>query len=422
MIHEASSSEVDAIIAALGTGQIGKGVYQRTTYVWPQRFPNAPQETDVFLEALANWFPDATMYVLLTPKAADADPWKQVRKALPSGRLVDVPIPYPPGPGQAPTEWEIFATIMDSVLETLQGQQVLIDITHAFRTIPIICLLTAAYGRVVYGIQVEALTYAGFEAKTQSGQTPVFDVSHFLRIMDWLTAARAFLDTGDARPLAEQAEGLSMLGTGWQQLSTALTQLSEALFYLRPDQTRSAADEVTKAVDDVLRSRTATSGEARAIQPLLSVIADESMRLAAPGVDRATAECRCVEWHWRRGHIVTAVALARECLVTWACGVLSKPPENGGSRQDANTAMRDLRDGNPNNDSEKLRQEAEARGEQDLGGLWDALRRLRNDLLHCGYPGSRKAHKTRSITDVENEAQQVLARFMRLVCPAQSQP
>lgn len=65
-------------------------------------------------------------------------------------------------------------TIFNRVNECLEEKdRVIFDITHSFRSVPIVALLAVSYIRVVRDIEIEGLFYGAFEAK-ENGITPTF--------------------------------------------------------------------------------------------------------------------------------------------------------------------------------------------------------------------------------------------------------
>ena len=159
-----------------------------------------------------------------------------------------VHIPIPEGADEKEL-WEIFNIVVDQIQD---NDRVLFDITHGFRSLPFLTFLALAYVRnVKSGVEIERVIYGAYEAVERSNpRKPVFDLTPFVGLLDWLGAVTMFQRTGDARPIAEllsstqkQLKKVEIPTTGLSQASGALKNLSGALMTNRTlEAQESAAD------------------------------------------------------------------------------------------------------------------------------------------------------------------------------------
>ncbi|MDP2793423.1 MAG: TIGR02221 family CRISPR-associated protein [Sulfurisoma sp.] len=77
-----------------------------------------------------------------------------------------------------------------------RGDEVLLDITHALRHLPMLGLLSAFYLQAVVQAKVTDIYYAAFDL-AENGITPVVKLDGLLRIYDWLRAMEQFNKDGD---------------------------------------------------------------------------------------------------------------------------------------------------------------------------------------------------------------------------------
>lgn len=78
----------------------------------------------------------------------------------------------------------------------------MLDITHALRSLPLLALLSVAFLRSARSVNVRHLLYGAFEARDKkTGLTPVFDLTPFLALLDWVTATDQFIRTGNGQAL-----------------------------------------------------------------------------------------------------------------------------------------------------------------------------------------------------------------------------
>lgn len=106
-----------------------------------------------------------------------------------------------------------YADQMEEQLDLLQamttevekGDRVSLDVTHGFRHLPMLALLSALHLRTAQQVTVEGLYYGAFEMK-QDGIAPVMNLAGLLRIADWVGALHTFDKDGDYGAFAELLE------------------------------------------------------------------------------------------------------------------------------------------------------------------------------------------------------------------------
>lgn len=81
--------------------------------------------------------------------------------------------------------------------------EVYIDITHAFRSIPMYSLLLVGLLRQLKGLKVKDIYYGMHEATSEVGYTPVVSLFPLIQLFDWITAAKSFNDFGSSRGLID---------------------------------------------------------------------------------------------------------------------------------------------------------------------------------------------------------------------------
>lgn len=108
-----------------------------------------------------------------------------------------IPIPY--GLNQEEIE-DIFRIFTDTLQENLKdGDQVYLDITHSFRSLPIYAQTTITFLTDVLGkdLEFKGIYYGMFEGNTELGYTPIVDLSYMLEIQKFIKGSYAFETTGN---------------------------------------------------------------------------------------------------------------------------------------------------------------------------------------------------------------------------------
>ena len=92
--------------------------------------------------------------------------------------------------------------IMFGALE--QGDEVVFDITHSFRSIPMLAMTVVNYARILLNCTLREIIYGAFEARNRDTNiAPIFDLTMYNEILEWTGAAEMFIQYGNARPMNE---------------------------------------------------------------------------------------------------------------------------------------------------------------------------------------------------------------------------
>ena len=108
--------------------------------------------------------------------------------------------------------WQIFNALFSCVSE---GDEIWLDVTHGFRSIPMLVLTAVPYLRLLKKAEVKSITYGAYEAKGSDGTVPIFDLTDFVGLMDWTNAAGNFVRYGifdDCKKLMEEANAFIVKG------------------------------------------------------------------------------------------------------------------------------------------------------------------------------------------------------------------
>lgn len=102
----------------------------------------------------------------------------------------------------ARNETEQTAILTDLAAKLQHGEQVILDVTHAFRHLPMLALVAARYLARVRNVQVQEVYYGALEMtprmadKTQE-RTPVLRLSAMLHMLDWVDALAVYEHSGN---------------------------------------------------------------------------------------------------------------------------------------------------------------------------------------------------------------------------------
>ena len=367
---------------------LGPSNYSETTY----KYRDTTVLTRFFAEALPKFFPETEkILVFVTPTVREHQNLRELKKRL--GDLLE-PVDIP----ESHTEdalWHIFDALVGHVNN---GERVIFDITNSFRSLPFLVFIAAAFLRSVREVKVEAVVYGAFEARDQQTNiSPVFDLSPFVSLFDWLAAANQFIYTGNARYLASQ-----LAKTGQEPLyplADNVTAIAQGLELLRPR--------------DVAEASLLLPGNLKTInthlpKPFSVVVQSVEKAYVTFGVasdaprEHLVSQLRMVNWYFQNQHYVHTLAMAREWVVSLLCmefqldmwdkdarAEMEFLLNNGGIRK--NTAT-----GEVERESLYRQKWLEHPHRKRIARLWQGkepgkegkdlkLANLRNDVLHTGF-------------------------------------
>ncbi len=391
---------------------VGTNRYETTTYVWQDRCC----DTKFVAQALASWLSSDKVVVFLTKDAFQHENWEQLSQLLQGMEVQTVSIPD----GRTEQEiWEIFDAVVSSVEH---GDEIAIDVTHAFRSLPMVLVAVAAFLRTVKAVRVKHIFYGCY--MKDKPESPVIDLNLLLELLDWMEATRRFKETGDARWIGQalkdthnglrrekKGEPTELKGAG-----DRLITLSQALHLARPIEAAKAAGQLR---GELLRASDEIHQWAKPFSLLLNDLQAQVERLAYENtdiLDRQTLEkqLQFIEQLHQYGLVMQAAQMAREWVVNWAMwyshgeGSLSQgewldPCRRGYIECVLSNAFRAREKVHPPDwlkDPDLV---------AILRRLWLDTVELRNDLAHCGM---RK--QPLSSEDLYNQTKNLLPRLREL--------
>ena len=264
----------------------------------------------VFAEALRQFVDYDQMLVCVTVEAR-SDAWP-VLADLQDPRILAVPIPRAETTVQM---WEMF----DAILEHVDpGDTVIFDITHGLRSLPFLVFLFAAYLKTARQVKIEAIYYGALELGDRDAHkpAPVIDLSEFVTMLDWLTATDQFVQTGNARRLAELLDPGNTRKGASAVASETLSTVSQAALLCQPF---ALMQQVGKLEGSLLKAEKELKLTAHPFGVLRDQIVAAFTKFGADFLQDVPgglkAEFRLIEWYYQNKQLIQAMSLAREWLI-----------------------------------------------------------------------------------------------------------
>lgn len=180
---------------------LGTGDYKLTRHGFPDSTEGS--QTRYAACALGQYLAADEIAIVATAEAKEKH-GEELARAL---REANLPAPtFKPIPRGESELWRQFETVK-KLMRPSESTDVALDITHAFRSQPFFAAAIAAFVRAVDPAPAAIrIFYAAFEARTEEGVTPVWELTPFVELVDWAQNMMLFLRTGRAAGVAEKTK------------------------------------------------------------------------------------------------------------------------------------------------------------------------------------------------------------------------
>ena len=347
--------------------------------------------TGLTMRALFELFPEYSP-VFLTTSEAKKQGWEMVVDEFGyHPENIDIP--------EGRSESEIWDTVGRIVQQLPDGAELIIDVTHGYRTLPILALQSALLAENMGKVSLRHVFYGAREAAVD-GIAPIFDLTPLLNIQKWSRALSDLRRFSQTEPIVELLKTTyervyrekTPLPQKPQKLSKLASRLERLGMSLRTIRTKEVADVAleTRKVLEGAKRELEYFPELRAVVPFLQPSFSELAELVPnnysnfEGKDGLKTMARLIRYYLRTQAYPEAVTLAREALVSLCV------QEGGGSFFDKSDRERAENALNP--EADYAGPEICRRGK--IHKVWLKLRDLRNDINHAAFRnGSMRASK-----------------------------
>lgn len=147
--------------------------------------------------------------------------------SLPS-EIITVDIPF----GKSEDElWKIFNVLYETLNE---NDSVILDITHGFRSLPMLGFVSLYYARYLKNVTVKDIYYGALDSRDpKTGKVPIFQLTQFYSLIQWSSAADAFVNYGISDKLKNIVNETSRFYHGTDGIANAISKVTESMSTLR---------------------------------------------------------------------------------------------------------------------------------------------------------------------------------------------
>jgi len=370
----------------LGLSFAGAKLGDPTTY----EFHGKQKQARSMSLALRDLIPEVkTIKVFVTPSARET--WA---KQLPIEffEMVDIP--------DGSTEkqlWTIFDTIIDAVPEP--APPVVFDVTHSFRSIPVISLLAIAYLRAVRDVRVEKLLYGAFDASKPNAHginiTPVFDLTPMTLLLDWLEAANAFRTSLDGSLLSRMLKEIQNNAyrdnrpnapKNLVKVGTQIDALTRALRLARVREVINVAPHTRDKLntDTLVKEADTWAKPFNVIRPKLM----ETIENIGTSGDEKNLETHLnlAKLYSKRKLYMESLSVLREWIVSHGCVLANKSNDvfKKKVREEVEDALNSANPWRKSKDEQTVPKWTQTSNGKELVKLFSKVGQVRNDVDHIG--------------------------------------
>jgi CRISPR-associated DxTHG motif protein len=371
------------LITSLGTSKYKKVTYSSDGF---------SHSTEFFSVALAKKIKPAKVLVMLTSEAK-VENGESLFKELKEESIEFEEVLIASGKNEEEL-WKIFDAVVSSIPN--EPCEVVLDVTHAFRSQGLVLFVCLSYLRVVKKASLEGVYYGAFEASNNEGIAPIFDLTPFISLLDWSYAGKVLDEQGDSSMIGKLMQSLQNAvwrsnATGdkpreLKSLGSALIDLSLALDLVRPDEimeiSSRLARELKEASAEVPRWAKPFSELLDDFEELSSKFALEKIPEDKETQSVLSKQLAISAWYCQHKRYLAASLIQRELIVSWfmfQLGCSQQAIDDDDMRKPYEARLHQLKD-----KSEASEYAFLSKTKINLSGLWDSVTQTRNDIAHVG--------------------------------------
>jgi CRISPR-associated Csx2 family protein len=334
--------------------------------------------------------------------------------------------------------WEIFHQVYSTLRE---NEEIVMDITHGFRSLPVLLMALIGYSRLLKNISVTGLYYGAFEILGTPGEAskipedqriaPVFDLTSFEQIIEWTEATQSFVKNGAAKELKrltdKQINPVLKHSGGESPPAKAMGNIVRGIETIcRNISMNRGADIIQYDYEQIKSHIQLLPKDDIFIKPLVPLFSVIENKIAPFARDDINNGFKAVDWCVFHGMIQQAITMLQENMVTF---LLVQVGEDWGVKKNRTAVSETM----------KIVSEAKSKsgraitpdGDEKQGPLieklkehpfllhlvksFEKLRSIRIDVNHGGY-NKEENDRARSSLSIQDKFDQLYKEICKILC------
>lgn len=317
--------------------------------MWEEVYNSFSEKTDdETWEAIFNWC-DSSNY--LTP--ITGLPYKEkIEKAMGDGSKVFL-VRYGIDESQLK---ENINTVLGIREYLNNGDEIIVDITHSFRSLPLLIMQLILYLKQVESpkVRVSHVLYGMLDISNELHYTPIVDISKIIDISDWISGAYSFKNTGSAMKVYD------LIKNSDKATATMLKKFSDLLSLNALGQLQTQVQEMRSLNAGKYKSKL----EELAIQPTIDEFTKKFKNADTPYI----FQYKLAEWQYCKMNYLAAYTTLAEFIVTLVCCQERLQWDNLAQREEAKDRL--------------IKKDRSLKLPDKLIGEYNRIRLIRNGLVH----------------------------------------
>lgn len=369
--------------------------------------------------------------IFCTRDAAETH-WQKLCAEFEKNKLAEPEKVGIPGGSNDKEFWEIFETVNEHIPEEAE---IVFDVTHSFRSLPLIMSVLLNYLEVVKGTKLVGCYYGAFEVLGRAAdvekeypdpadrRAPIFDLTPFFQLNDWVKAIRDFKRFGDAgdlnrlawqdtKPLAAKEETRTDELLALRSLTGALNKFTQMVHSSRCKDIQDFNFESN--ILNQLGPATQCS-ELPQLKPVLAGLGDV---FAAYQDKDLKNGIRAARWAYEHDLIPQGYTLLQETIVSYYAQEfvadlkrLYPKREDEVKRREYTSALLAWRTGSWKKEDSGLAEKLKDKIDPEVEKHYDTLTQGRNDINHGGH-----SHNARKAEKLKKDLGDAITKFEALLC------
>lgn len=311
--------------------------------------------------------------------------------------------------------WEIFKCMMQQIYE---GDEVIFDITHSFRSIPMLALVVLNYAKVVKNINIIGIYYGAYEAKDEEGVAPVFDLKEFDRLLEWAYAVNSFVKFGDSRQILELVNREKKYDCKYREVANFASRLNDftsSITTCRGTENKDKKKSVQRAYNEMENELNIVREKNNMphLRELLSLV--EKRTESFKHTDNLSTGIAFVQWCIDNKLVQQGYTSLDETIKTYICRLNGLEETNFENREDiaAKACIVFAKSKNEWKVKDNYRETIEkiiTTTPKELFDLAQKIRDARNDINHFGYRNGAKSYDA-----LERDLKESFNKFLNII-------
>ncbi|SHI73480.1 CRISPR-associated protein, TM1812 family [Cruoricaptor ignavus] len=297
--------------------------------------------------------------------------------------------------------WEIFDVVFKQLKD---DDEIVLDITHGFRSLPMLGIVLMQYAKFLKNIKVTGIYYGAFEVlgpkylveknipNPEDREAPIFDLTPFSALQDWTVAANNFIKLGNADKFAELAnESVKGIGSSEAALigniATNLSIVSQNFLTNRGSSIYRFSEGV-EIVNDIYKLE-----KSNILPPFVPIVHNIKTAIADFKSQSSKNIMLGVQWCVDKGLTQQGITQLQEGIITMLCEEVDRDFKEEENR---NLISQYLQFGRKPKEKWKF-ELAKAENEDSIeilnqiediktiSGIFSKLTKARNDINHGGF-------------------------------------